>query len=61
MARKGSSLASNLFAELLEIYANKGFVVQKFRNLLVSAFNARSDLRHFPRRPRAYDRDKSFL
>lgn len=59
LRKGGQSLAFNLFAELRDIFENKGFVVQKFRNLLVSAFNARSDLKRIA--PRPYDRDKFYL
>lgn len=43
--RKGNSLAFNLFEELREIFLNKGAVVQKFRQGLVTVYNARSDLK----------------
>lgn len=45
MQRKGNSLAFNLFEELREIFVNKGAVVQKFRQGLVTVYNARSDLK----------------
>ena len=49
-SRKGNSFAFNLFAELLDIYDNKGIVVQKFKNSLLMAYNARSDLKRSKRR-----------
>ncbi len=59
-SRKGNSFAFNLFAELLDIYANKGIVVQKFKNSLLMAYNARSDLKRSKRRRHFMSWSKTF-
>lgn len=45
IVRKERSLARGLYLELLELNQNKGLVVSKFNNLLLSTYNARSDLK----------------
>lgn len=45
IVRKERSVARGLFLELLDINLNKGIVVNKFNQLLLSTYNARSDLR----------------